>query len=220
MATAARLRPFQSETRRPSSRCARNGVGPTANQIATNLARAFQLIDYQNERLNRGDRLINLAGQRKVKITPAVTAGLPEFTVENRRPELLWGQLALVDGVLRAAVEAGVQSIENVKMPEPVIHGGATNAPGRLVELPLRTELVGTFEAISRLLGILLLDEVGRQSLKLPRIDGLPGASLRHIVALKETTDQPGTLRVIVEFSGFLPLLNSRTVAGENPENN
>ena len=89
-----------------------------------------------------------------------------------------------------------------------------------MVELPLRTELVGTFEAISRLLGILLLDEVGRQSLKLPRIDGLPGASLRHIVALKETTDQPGTLRVIVEFSGFLPLLNSRTVAGENPENN
>ena len=188
--------------------------------IATNLSRGFQLIDYQNERLNRGDRLINLAGQRKVKVSPAVTAGLPEFTVENRRPELLWGQLALFDGVLRAAVEAGVESIDVVTMPEPVIHGGATNAPAGLVELPLRAELVGNFDAITRLLGIMLLDETGRQSLKLPRIEGLPGASLRHIVARKEGTSQPGTVRLIAEFSGFLLLPNRPINAGEARSNN
>jgi hypothetical protein len=174
--------------------------------IATNLARTFQLIDYQNERLSRGDRLIHLADERKVKITPAVTAGLPEFTIENPMPELLWGQLALMDGVLRAAVEARVQIIEDVRMPAPVIHA-AGNGPGRqLVELPLRVELVGGAESLARWLGIVLLDPEHRAGFELPAVEGLPGACLRHILARKETTDQPGLIRVTAEFSGFLEL--------------
>jgi hypothetical protein len=35
--------------------------------IATNLSRPFQLIDYQNDRLGRRDRLVSLAAERKVK---------------------------------------------------------------------------------------------------------------------------------------------------------
>jgi hypothetical protein len=174
--------------------------------IATNLARNFQLIDYQNERLTRGDRLINLAGERKVKITPAVTAGLPEFTIENPLPELLWGQLALMDGVLRAAVEAGVQSIEDVKMPEPVRHAAGAGQAARLVELPLRIELIGTPEAIARWLGLVLLDAEGRAALKLPAVEGLPGVCLHRLLARKETTDAPGLMRFGTELSGFLQL--------------
>lgn len=174
--------------------------------IATNLNRAFQLIDYQNERLSRGDRLINLAGQRKVKITPAVTAGLPEFTIENPMPELLWGQLALMDGVLRAGVEAGLQSIEDVNMPEPVNHTFSARARSRLIELPLHVEVTCTAESLARWLGLVLLDSAGREAFKLPRVDGLPGACLHHIMARKESTDQPGLERVSVEFDGFLLL--------------
>lgn len=174
--------------------------------VATSLARPFQLIDYQNERLNRGDRLINLAGERKVKITPAVTAGLPEFTVENPLPSLLWGQLAFMDGVLRAAVECQVQSIEDVRMQPPVHHLTTTNGTLRLVELPLRVEVIGTAEALGRWLGTVLLDAEGRAELKLPVVAGLPAATMPRILARKETTDQPGQVRVIAEFSGFLPL--------------
>lgn len=174
--------------------------------IASNLARNFQLIDYQNERLTRGDRLINLAGERKVKITPAVTAGLPEFTIENPLPELLWGQLAMMDGVLRAAVEAGVQSIEDVKMPDPVRHFTGASQPTRLVELPLRIELIGTSESIARWLGLVLLDAEGRAALKLPAVEGLPGVCLQRVLARKETTDAPGLVRLGAELNGFLHL--------------
>lgn len=174
--------------------------------IATNLARTFQLIDYQNERLTRGDRLINLAGERKVKITPAVTAGLPEFTIENPLPELLWGQLAMMDGVLRAAVEAGVQSIENVKMPDPVRHFTGASQSARFVELPLRIELIGTSEAIARWLGLVLLDAEERTAQKLPAVEGLPGVCLHRVLARKETTDAPGLVRLGAELSGFLQL--------------
>lgn len=174
--------------------------------IVTNLSRTFQLIDYQNERLSRGDRLINFAGERKVKITPAVTAGLPEFTIENPTPELLWGQLALMDGVLRAAVAAGVQSIEDVKMPEPIGYAGQSVNRDRLMELPLRVEVTGTAEAVAKWFGIVLLDPAGREAYKLPKVEGLPGACLHHIMARKETTGQPSVERVTVEFDGFLML--------------
>lgn len=186
--------------------------------IATNLARTFQLIDYQNERLTRGDRLINLAGERKVKITPAVTAGLPEFTIENPLPELLWGQLAMMDGVLRAAVEAGVQSIEDVKMPDPVRHFTGASQPARLVELPLRIELIGTSESIARWLGLVLLDAEGRTALKLPAVEGLSGVCLHRVLARKETTDAPGLVRFGAELSGFLqlPVTTSGSTSGAN----
>lgn len=187
--------------------------------IATNLARTFQLIDYQNERLNRGDRLINLAAEHKVRITPAVTAGLPEFTVENPVPGLLWGQLAFMDGVLRAAVECGVQTIDDVRMKQPVAHPAATNATSRLMELPLRVEVLGTSEALTRWLGLVLLDAEGRAALKLPPVEGLPAACLQHILARKETTDQPGLVRVIAEFSGFLHLPPATADARENGKN-
>jgi hypothetical protein len=187
--------------------------------IATNLARTFQLIDYQNERLNRGDRLINLAGERKVKITPAVTAGLPEFTVENPVPGLLWGQLAFMDGVLRAAVECRVQAIEDVRMTPPVDHTTATNATTRLMELPLRVEVVGTAEALSHWLSLVLLDPPGRAAMKLPTVAGLPAAGLQRILARKETTDQPGLVRVIAEFSGFLHLPSADPASTEALDN-
>jgi len=186
--------------------------------IAANLARPFQLIDYQNERLNRGDRLINLAGERQVKITPAVTAGLPEFTVENPLPSLLWGQLAFMDGVLRAAVECRVQSIEDVRMSPPVDHAAGTNIQFRLMELPLRVEVVGTAEALGRWLGVVLLDAEARGALKLPPVAGLPAATLPRMLARKETTDQPGLVRVIAEFSGFLHVrsANSETTTPDH----
>jgi hypothetical protein len=174
--------------------------------IATNLGRNFQLIDYQNERLTRGDRLINFASERKVKITPAVTAGLPEFTIENPLPELLWGQLAMMDGVLRAAIEAGVQSIEDVKMPAPVRHSSGTSQRTLLVEVPLRIELIGTSEAIARWLGLVLLDTEGRAALKLPAVEGLPSVCLQRVLARKETTDAPGLVRLGAELNGFLQL--------------
>ncbi len=187
--------------------------------IATNLGRTFQLIDYQNERLNRGDRLINLAGERKVRITPAVTAGLPEFTVENPVPGLLWGQLAFMDGILRAGVECRLQSIEDVRMSAPVDHTATTNAAVRLMELPLRVDVVGTADTLSRWLSLVLLDRDERAALNLPAVDGLPATGLHRILARKETTEQPGLIRVTAEFSGFLRLRPATSGSKSTPNN-
>jgi hypothetical protein len=174
--------------------------------IVTNLSRPFQLIDYQNDRLGRRDRLVGLAAERKVKLAPAVIAGLPEFTVENPGPELLWGQLSLADGMLRAAIEARVVSVEQLSMAAPVNHPTPASSEHRLVELPLRLEVVGTFDSVSRLLAIVLLDSKARAELKLTGVDGLPGATLQHILLRKETTQPPGNVRLAVEFRGFLRL--------------
>lgn len=174
--------------------------------VALQLAAPFRLIEYQNDLLTRGDRLVALAAKQKVKLTPAVIAGLPEFTIDNPAPELLWGQLSLADGVLRAAVEAGMGSVERVSTGAPIHHPAPAASEQRLVELPLRLEAVGGFDAVTRLLGLVLLDERGRAELKLPKVDGLPAVTLQHILLRKETAKPPGTLRLTVEFRGFLQL--------------
>ena len=172
--------------------------------ISIQLVSPFQLIDYQNERLKRRDALVNLAARNKVKLAPAVPAGLPEFTVENPNPELLWGQLSLADGVVRAAIEAGLASIDTVTALPPVGHAAPPTAQHRLVELPLRLEAVGGFDALVRFLGLVLLEPKEREELKLPAIDGLPGVTLQHILVRKETAAAPATVRLTVELRGFL----------------
>jgi hypothetical protein len=176
--------------------------------VALQLAAPFRLIEYQNDLLGRGERLVALAAKQKVKLTSAVIAGLPEFTIDNPAPELLWGQLSLADGVLRAAVVAGMVSVERISMSRPLNHPAPAGAEQRLVEMPLRLEAVGGFDSIVRFLGVVLLDERGRAELKLPKVDGLPAATLQHILLRKESAKPPGTLRLTVEFRGFLQLKN------------
>jgi hypothetical protein len=174
--------------------------------ISLQIVRPFQLIDYQNERLKRRDHLVNLGAKNKVKLAAAVPAGLPEFTVENPNPELLWGQLAVADGAVRAAIQAGLISVENVAVLAPVAHAPTPSAQHRLVELPVRLEAVGGFDALSRFLALTLLEAKEREALGLPAIDGLPGLTLQHIFVRKEGGAGPATVRLTVELRGFLRL--------------
>lgn len=174
--------------------------------IATNLARAWQLIDYQNERSKRSAALGSLAQAKNVKILPAVTAGLPELTAdtERGRENLLWAQLGLVDAVLKTAVEAGVTSLDSVLVPEPIIYPASNKSGTQLIEIPIRVEVSGNWEEMTRTLGALLLEETDRKKLGLPDLEGLPGMSLRHIVARKSPPEGPSTIQLEVEFSGFI----------------
>ncbi len=179
--------------------------------ITAQLSRPFQLIDYQNERLKRIERLNSLAAERKVALAPAAVAGLPEFTVENPTPELLWGQLSLADGLMRAALASGVASVEKIVAAAPVTHPVPASSAERLVELPLRLEVVGGFDAVTRLLAVALSEPAGRAGLKLPEVEGLPAVTLGPILLRKETATPAGALRLSVEFHGFLQLPNPPT---------
>jgi hypothetical protein len=187
--------------------------------IATNLTRTFQLIDYQNERYKRATSLEAMAQKKGVKIAPAVMAGLPEQTTDTRRRELLWAQLGLVDAVLRTAVEVGVTSLDNVRVPEPVIYPPANDSDIQLVEVPVRVEMSGDWFEITRTLGVLLHDAAARKELNLPVLEGLPGMSLRSIIARKSPPESPGTIQLDVEFSGFLNVRVAGPAASSNPVN-
>lgn len=179
--------------------------------VALQLSRPFQLIDYQNERLRRIERLNSLAAERKASLAAGALAGLPEFTVENPAPELLWGQLSLADGLLRAALASGVASVEKIAAAAPVAHPGTPGSAERLVELPLRLEVVGGFDALTRLLGVALSDPDGRVGLKLPAVEGLPALTLGPFLLRKEAPAPTGALRLSVEFHGFLRLPDPTT---------
>lgn len=189
--------------------------------IATNLVRAWQLIDYQNERSKRSAALGSLAQTKNVKIFPAVTAGLPELTAdtERERENLLWAQLGLVDAVMKTAVEGGVTSLDSVGVPEPIIYPAGNKSETQLIEIPIRVEFSGNWEEITRTLGTLLLEEKDRKKLGLPDLEGLPGMSLRHIIARKSPPEGPSTIQLEVEFSGFISVPVIETPALINLDN-
>lgn len=172
--------------------------------IATNLSRAWQLIDYQNERQRRAIALEEKAAEKGVRIEPAVMAGLPELTADTVRKELLWAQLGLVDSILKSAVEMGVTTVEDVLVPPPIVYPARTNAASQLVEVPIRVQFSGDWGEITRTLGVLLLDAEDRGRLGLTSPGDLPGMSLRHIIARKGPPDGPSTVQLEVEFAGFL----------------
>ncbi len=187
--------------------------------IATNLTRTFQLSDYQIERYKRATFLEAWARTNLVTIKPAVMAGLPEQTTDTRRKELLWAQLGLVDAVLRTAVEVRVTSLDNVRVPEPIFYPPAKESDTQLVEVPVRVEMSGDWHEITQTLGMLLLGEADRKKLNLPSLEGLPGMSLRHIIARKSPPDGPSTIQLDVEFSGFFNVRVPGPAAITNPGN-
>lgn len=107
---------------------------------------SFQLVEFEIERATRSDELLKLAGTRKVSIPAAPFGELPNYTEEFAEPRLLWGRLAIGYHALMTAIDAGVDTIENVGSFKVRKHGSP--APF-LDEITFKMTLTGSMAKMS-----------------------------------------------------------------------
>lgn len=122
----------------------------------------FQLVAFQNERLLRQETLSDLAKEFAVRLDGEVLAGLPAYSFEQSRPELLWAQLTVTHHLVDTALRCGVASIHMIDSLPPQDHRRKGGGPVFLHRIPARIQLSGPFNAVARFLASLprLQDEL------------------------------------------------------------
>jgi hypothetical protein len=128
----------------------------------------FQLIDYQNERQLRIEELGALAKKQGVVLDAAAVAGFPDFVADRPEPGLLWAQLSLVQHLVHLAIQSKVSAVQSLAapIPEPVrfAEGG-----GVFMEvIPIRLEVTGPADALSRFLRVIPLRNDEAKAFGLP----------------------------------------------------
>ncbi|SRR6266581_746692 len=183
-----------------------------APPVRTRVNAPFQLVDFENERSKEMDDLKRLAAKQQVAIEPAVFAGLPEHTVDVKRPELLWAALSSVDGLLRTAMQAKVIAIHALETTSLTNASAWTNAD-RLAEIPLQVELTGSADTMAKLLASLPLrgDEL--------RSSGFPDAPaekpplfIDRLIIRKQSPEKPDEIRVFFRLVAFVIRESSPTL--------
>ena len=163
----------------------------------------FQLIDYQNARLDVVDRVSREAAERKVKLATAVVTGLPQYRYGEIRPGILWGQLAASEAVLRAAIAAGVESIPNVGAPSIIVHRSRVDGRITLLEVPVRITVEGNGNALARFLVSLTTDAAQQKELgwtdEVPRVV----VTLTRLLARRMEATPTDKLSLEIEVSTF-----------------
>lgn len=120
--------------------------------VRAKLKEPFQLIDFQNERQLRMEEVVRLARQQQVTLEGAVLAGFPEHTADRTQPELLWVQLAIVNKLLSAAIACKVSVIKSLSVEPLEPHHSSGEGSEFLEEIPVRIEVAGATESVSRFL--------------------------------------------------------------------
>ena len=176
-----------------------------APAVRTRMNAPFQLVEYQNERSKQLDELGNLAKQQQVTLAPAVLAGFPEHTADVKQPALLWAELALIDGLLKTALQCKVGTIHSLDVPLALTNAPPTTSFERLAEIPLQIEFTAPVTNATRLLQCLPLraDEI--------RAAGLPEAPpdkpvlfVDRLIVKKQSPDKPDEVRVLLRATGFV----------------
>jgi hypothetical protein len=120
--------------------------------VRAKLKEPFQLIDFQNERQLRMEELVRMARQQQVTMDGTVLAGFPEYTADRKQPELLWVQLAIVNKLLSAAIACKVTVIKSLSVEPFEPHRSSGEGREFLEEIPVRIEVAGSMESVSRFL--------------------------------------------------------------------
>jgi hypothetical protein len=164
----------------------------------------FQLVEFENERSKAMDDLMRLAKQQQVAIEPAVLAGFPEHTIDVKRPDLLWGALAMVDGVLRIALQSKVAAIHSLQTTT-LTNGLVGNSADRLAEIPLQIEFTASATNVSRFLNSLPLrgDELRNSGFPEAPVEK-PPLFIDRLMIKKQSPDKPDEVRVFVRLMGFV----------------
>ncbi len=170
------------------------------------LGEPFLLIHFENERLRLAEELVALARSKKVGYEAAVTNGLPRYTADLVEPALLWARLEFARQVLLTALHAQVGAVRHLEQLPAVSHRSLITGRRYYEELPMRLEVVGTVDPVSRFLTNLPLRGAELEDTGLAgALTNKPVLFLSHLLLRKSAPDRPAEMRVELIVSGFVP---------------
>jgi hypothetical protein len=165
---------------------------------------AFQLVDFENERSKEQDELIRLAKQQQVSIEPAVYAGLPDYSLDVRRPELLWPALEMADGLLQSALQEKLTAVHTLQS-SVLLTNTAAGGSDRLAQIPFQIELSGPYTNVSRwLFGLSLRGDELRAAGVSQAASEKPPLFIDRLVIKKQAADKPDDVHVLLRVIGFV----------------
>lgn len=175
--------------------------------VQDQLQTPFQIIDYENERIRLAEDLMKLARARKVTLAPAATNGLPVRAPDTAEPALLWARLAFARDLLLAAIHCQVTAVQELAQLPPVSHRALQDGRRLYEELPMRLEVLGAMEPLSRLLTALPLRGQELESVGLAGVlTNKPPLFLAHVRLRKSAPDRPAEVRAELVVTGLVPL--------------
>lgn len=116
------------------------------------MAQPFQLIDYDQRRLQLIADLQRTAAAAGTKVNPSVLKGFPEYLKRKENPDFLWAQLSLYHQAVSAAVAQRPSVIRSAMVLPVVFHAGVGESKAGWAEIPIRLELSGSMEAAYKVL--------------------------------------------------------------------
>lgn len=170
------------------------------------MALAWQLIDFQIERLQQAGLLLRLAKEHGVALEPAALAGLPEHSVDLPEPRLLWPRLEMATQLLLVAIQSKVASVRSLtQLPANTYPGPGPNSPP-VEEIVMRIELVGPTDSATRFLKNLPLqgEQLRAVGLSGP-VTNKPAFFLDRVLVRKHAPDRPGEVHLEARVCSFVP---------------
>lgn len=173
--------------------------------VRAKLKEPFQLIDFQNERQFRMEELVRLARQQQVTLDGAVLAGFPEYTADRKQPELLWAQLAIVNKLLSAAIACKVSVIKSLSVEPFEQHHLSGEGREFLEEIPVKIEVAGSMESVSRFLLCLPLRADELKPLGLPEsFPAKPVLFIDRLMLRKQAPEKTDDVQLELRTRGFV----------------
>jgi hypothetical protein len=165
----------------------------------------FQLVDFQIEKLLQIEEIGRAAQSNNVAIATTVFSSFPEYRADRGLPELLWGQLVFVDQLLATAVRCKVSTIESLDLPPYTAHSRGSNDAPFLYEIPMRLEVKGSMESISKFLASLPLRAPEVTAANLPEAPpDKPGLYIHRFILIKSSPENPEEAHLDLRACGFV----------------
>jgi len=175
-------------------------------EVRAKMGESFWLIDFQNERFQRAAQLAQLAKEKGVALEPGATNGLPEYAADMPAPALLWPRLHMANHLLLTAIHCKVGALRSLSQLPSLSHRAAANQSVFLEELPMRLELIGPMDSISRFLVSLPLLPAELPSAGLgPGLTNKPALFIDQVLLRKYAPERPHDAQLELTVCGFVP---------------
>lgn len=175
--------------------------------VQAKLAAPWQLIDFQDERYRKVQELAALARDKKMALEPGATNGYPEYVADMPLPTLLWPRLHMADQLFLTAAHCQVRNLRNLQQLPTEAHRYTRRDQVFLMEIPMRVEVTGSMEAVTRFLAALPLattNELQAVGVTVP-LTNKPPFFLGPLLVRKSAPEQPHEVQLEAVVSAFLP---------------
>lgn len=183
------------------------GTVKFSSEVEEMLHRPFQLIDFDHRKFLMMNGIRQLSREKEVKVFKNWEQNFP--SPGSQPPYELWAQLAVIDQLLRIAIEAGVDSIDAAELL-PRRKDSLSATDGRELEVSLRMRLTGQMEAIHSVIMMLPLNGEELAALEMSSVTE-PKSSffLSRFILTKSSAKNPDEVTFEFVASGFLDAVPS-----------